>query len=265
MIQSKLTTLLASAAFALSIGVGSASALDLGHTVSGITGGVSGAVGGVAGGVSGAVGGVTGAPSGAVGGVTGEVSNTVGAVTSAPSNAVGGASGSGGGATVNIRAGSLLSANLSVLSEGGILRVNSRILKSQIKAKITALSTKDLLKVCVGIGGGGGCNTGSRSKLLGLIDTRLGVLSGKQLVSLCLNIGSSGCGIVGGGTGGGGGGPGGKGGGGKGGGGAILPAALAGMSDSEIAVRQRQCKSVLAQPVFYERNLVQLCELLRKL
>lgn len=136
-----------------------------------------------------------------------------------------------------------------MLGSGGVItsKTTSRQLLGLIRAKAGVMTKKDLVKVCVGVGGGSGCNGGaSKPKLLG------------QLLGLCLTIGSSGCGarVVGGG-----GGPGTGG----GNGGTPIHPILASMSDAQIAERQRQCRTVLRQPNAYESDLVKLCRLLKSL
>jgi hypothetical protein len=57
------------------------------------------------------------------------------------------------------------------------------------------LSKKQLVKLCIGIGGGSGCGSGhSRHQVLNLIDARLTLLSDKRLLGLCVSIGGTSCG-----------------------------------------------------------------------
>jgi hypothetical protein len=256
----KLITLPASTALLLVIGTAPGSAIDLGETLGGVTDTVTNTV-------SSTVSAVTNTGENGTTVNAGVASVTVGDGTSGglnvnvDSNLLGGTNanvnllGSNGVATASVESGSLLNADLSALSSNGVVKANSTLLNNSIRAELDVLTTEDLIRVCIGIGGGEGCNIGDRTKLLGLIDTRLGLLDPRQLLSLCLNIGSSGCGIVdqGGGNGGGG-----YGGGGNGGGGGVPPV-LAGMSSAEIAVRQRKCLVVFKRPFEYEADLVDLC------
>jgi hypothetical protein len=122
-----------------------------------------------------------------------------------------------------------------------------------INAKINVLSEKQLVRVCLDVGGGDACNTGSRSELLKLIQARLDVLGPSSLANLCLSVGGTGCG------GGSGGGGDGGGGGGAGGGG------LSDLSDREVMALQNRCEDIVDQPRRYDRRLIRLCELIEEL
>jgi hypothetical protein len=216
------------------------SALDLGDTVGGITGSGSGGTTVDAGVASVTVG------EGSNGGVNVDVNSDLNGGTTANVNLLGNKN----AATANIQSGDLLNSNLSALGHNGVIRANAKALNDSVKAKIRVLTKEDLLKICLTVGGGPACGNGEdRDNLLGVIDARLALLEPRQLISLCLNIGASGCGIV-------------DQGGGNGGG---VPPVISAMSDSEIAVRQRQCEVVLKRPLEYEADLVGLCELLRDL
>lgn len=139
------------------------------------------------------------------------------------------------------------------------------------------LSKKDLVKLCLNVGGGSGCGSGDRNMLLGLIDLRLGLLSKTTLASLCLSIGS-GCG---GGPGGGGPGGGGKptdhdgggpakldhdggGPGGVGPGGGNVGATLASLSDEDQLALKIKCRDVLRRPASYSASVAAICRLIRR-
>jgi hypothetical protein len=255
-----LTILQLSTAFVLLASVSPSSAIDLGETVGGVTNTVSGVTNSLTGGSG-------GTQSGGGGGTTVGVDSNLLGGTTANVNLLG----DNGVASAKIQSGNLLHANLSALGSGGVVKANAQALNNSVKARLDVLTNEDLLKICLTIGKGSACGNGSnRAQLLSVIDTNLALLQPYQLLSLCLNIGASGCGIVGpgnggggGGNGGGGNGGGGNGGGGNGGGG--LPPVLASMSASELAVRQRQCETVLKRPFEYEPDLIDLCRLLRDL
>ncbi|WP_073057753.1 hypothetical protein [Kaistia soli] len=65
-----------------------------------------------------------------------------------------------------------------------------------IDARLDVLSRRELVRLCVDVGGGSGCG-GSRQRLSELVDARVKLLSKQQLATVCVNIGAS-CGSVGG-------------------------------------------------------------------
>jgi hypothetical protein len=138
-------------------------------------GNLNGAVAGAVGGVAGAVGSVGHAAGETVGGVTGAVSAS--AKTS-------------GGLIGDTKA------TVDALNPKGVLQAKARsVLLGGIKAKALVLSKKNLVKLCLGVGGGSGCGDGfSRNRLLGLIDYRLTLLSKKKLLGVCVSVGATGCG-----------------------------------------------------------------------
>ena len=112
-------------------------------------------------------------------------------MTGAVANALGGAGGIGDS---GIGGHGLLTVNAGLLSPKWLASVSARSdLLNGINAKLVVLSKKDLVKLCLNVGGGSGCGSGDRNMLLGLIDLRLGLLSKTTLARLCLSIGS-GCG-----------------------------------------------------------------------
>lgn len=159
-------SLLCTSALVLALGSASmsTSAENLGGAVSGAVGGVAGAVGSVGNTAGETVGGVTGAVSASAktsGGLLGDTKATVNA-----------------------------------LNPKGVLQARAKSdLIGGIKAKALVLSKKNLVKLCLGVGGGSGCGDGfSRNRLLGLIDYRLTVLSKKKLLGVCVSVGATGCG-----------------------------------------------------------------------
>ena len=111
------------------------------------------------------------------------------------------------------------------------------------------LNEDDLLKVCVNVGGGTGCGSGTQNQLLGLINTRLALLPNASLLSLCLDLGSGGCGTeaIGGGGGAGGGNPG---------------ATIASLSDADQAALKIKCRDVMRRPSNYTASIIEVCRLL---
>jgi hypothetical protein len=158
----------------------------VGMTIPSQAGSPGGVVGGAVGSVSGAV--------GAVGGTGGTLSGT-GGVVSGTGGLVGGAVSSISG-TVDGIDGTTTTATVGALTNKGVLDASVRSdLIGGIKAKLNVLSKKQLVKLCIGIGGGSGCGSGhSRHQLLGLIDARLTLLSNKRLLGLCVSVGGTGCG-----------------------------------------------------------------------
>jgi hypothetical protein len=254
-------TLQASAALVILLGVTPSSAIDLGETVQGATNTVSGAVSGATNGGGGSGNGTTvdtGVASATVGGgsdggLNVNVSSGPNDGTEADVNLLGDDS----VVSASVSSGDLLNADLTALSSNGVVKANANALNRSVKARLAVLTKRDLLKICLTIGGGPACGSGDRAQLLHVIETRLALLQPRQLLSLCLNIGTSGCGIVGPGNGGGGNA--------GGGGGGTVPPALASMSGAELAERRQQCEMVLKRPFRYEPDLVELCELLRDL
>jgi hypothetical protein len=243
------TFLLISAATVVLGGLcGSASAGGLLGQVTG--GGAGGAVSHVTGAITNALGGVTGAGGGAGGviQVTGAVANALGGAGSISDNGIGGHG--------------LLTVNAGLLSPKWLASVTARSnLLNGINAKLVVLSKKDLVKLCLNIGGGSGCGSGHRNTLLGLIDLRLGILSKTSLASLCLSIGG-GCG---GGPGGGGpkpidhdgGGPGVS-----GSGGGNVGATLASLADEDQLALRIKCRDVLRKPASYNTSVAAICRLI---
>jgi hypothetical protein len=133
---------------------------------------------------------------GVVGGAVGTVSGT-GGVVSGTGGVVGGAVSSIGGTVDGIDGTtSGTTATVGALTNKGVLDATVRSnLIGGIKARLSVLSKKQLVKLCIGIGGGTGCGSGhSRHQLLGLIDARLSLLSDKKLLGLCVSVGGTGCG-----------------------------------------------------------------------
>src|SRR5438552_13413217 len=133
---------------------------------------------------------------GVVGGAVGTVSGT-GGVVSGTGGVVGGAVSSIGGTVDGIDGTtSGTTATVGALTNKGVLDATVRSdLIGGIKARLNVLSKKQLVKLCIGIGGGTGCGSGhSRQQLLGLIDARLTLLSDKRLLGLCVSVGGTGCG-----------------------------------------------------------------------
>ena len=138
---------------------------------------------------AGSLGGVVGGTVGTVSGTAGTVSGTggvVGGAVSSISGTVDSIDGTTGGTTATVGA----------LTNKGVLDASVRSdLIGGIQAKLNVLSKKQLVKLCIGIGGGTGCGSGhSRQQLLDLIDARLTLLSDKRLLGLCVSVGGTGCG-----------------------------------------------------------------------
>ena len=184
-------SLLLSVASGIALGLASIPAMAIDLNVGGTVNAVTDAVGSITGG---------GSPSGNGGSTVGGV---VGAVTGGVNSPAGSASNGNGGV--------LTIPNLKVLTPNEVATATARsTLLDGIYAKLDVINKDDLVKVCLDVGGGTGCGSGTQNQLLGLVNTRLGLLSNTGLLNLCLDIGSSGCGASGsGGSGGGGGGGGG--------------------------------------------------------
>ena len=211
---------------------------------------------------------------GVVGGAVGTVSGT-GGVVSGTGGVVGGSVSSIGG-TVDGIDGTTATATVGALTNKGVLDATVRSdLIGGIEAKLNVLSKKQLVKLCIGIGGGSGCGSGhSRHQLLGLIDYKLTLLSKKQLLGLCVSVGGTGCGSKladtgGGGGGSGGGGSGGGGGnggnGGNGGAGHGMVQEIAGLTSGERRELTRKCPSVLYNPAAYSGDAVRVCRVIAQL
>jgi len=181
------------AAFLLGTMLMPAYAGGLGGVVSGVTGAVGGTVSGLTGAVGNTVGGGLGntvsntgsalggtvsslgnSVGGTVNGVTGAVGSTVGGVTS-------GLTGSGGGTAPTGR--SLQNTPKSTLLSG-------------IDARVDVLSKRELVRLCLGVGGAASCG-GQREDVIKLVDARLKLLSKDELANVCVNVGAD-CGGKGG-------------------------------------------------------------------
>lgn len=203
----------------------------------------------------------------------GGVGNTLGKVTDSVGNTVNGVTGKSTKATVS-------------LSGNGELSVHARSqMMAGIEAQAQAFSPKRLARLCLGVGGGDGCGSGNRSRILGIIDSRLDVLSDKRIAGLCLSTGANGCGS------------GASSGAGRLGAIAAVPenaiaavipnanaavpenpnaappangtdrsrrlSAIAGnLSNREAIVYKKRCSSVLRNPQAYENDIVQICKLI---
>jgi hypothetical protein len=160
--------------------------------------------------------------------------------------------GNGSLADVDVKGPADTNVKATILGPSGVAKatVTSDLLDG-INAKINLLSDEELLKVCLDIGGGDACRSGTRSELLNLIQARLDVLGPTSLANLCVSVGGTGCG--------GGSGGGGSGGGGGGGGG------LSDLSDSEVTALQNRCDDILDNPRRYDRQLIRLCRLIEEM
>jgi hypothetical protein len=222
-----------------------------------LLGGAGHAVGGLGEAVGGALGG--GGSTGGSGGIGGKVGGTVSASIGGVSGTVGGVTGHG------LSPGSLSTkATVKLLGPKGLASatVRSRLLNG-IHARVYVLSHRNLVKVCLGVGGGSGCGSGHRSQLLHLIDTRLAVLSNDRLLGLCLSVGGTGCGRLASGGGGGDNGGSGNGGGNNGDNGGRDDTILASLSSGDKRLLALNCRSVLEQPARFDRDMVAVCRLLK--
>lgn len=222
---------------------------------------------------------------------------SAGDLVSGVSNTLGGGGGGGGGglasAHVNANVGGLnakadakVGSSTSVTASVGTTRT-SKVVDADVKANLgtakgglsakaradiahtiqvraSVLSNKRLLALCINVGATG-CGHASRSHQLALIKAKVNGLSGQRLVTACVAIGggcgarlASGGGNGGGGNGGGnGGGSGGNGGGsGNGHGSGPLLASAGNDKDRDVILT---CRTVLSNPVRYERGMVKLC------
>ena len=219
-------SLLLSVASGIVLGLASIPAMAIDLNVGGTVNAVTDAVGSITGG---------GSPSGNGGSTVGGV---VGAVTGGVNSPAGSASNGNGGV--------LTIPNLKVLTPNEVATATARsTLLDGIYAKLDVINKDDLVKVCLDVGGGTGCGSGTQNQLLGLVNTRLGLLSNTGLLNLCLDIGSSGCGSSG---------SGGSGGGGGGGGGDIGNT-VASLSDVDQAALRIKCRDVVRQPTHYSANI----------
>ena len=235
-----------------------------------LLGGLGGKVGGAVGGLGRAVGGALdgGGSTGGTGGVGG-LGGRGGKVGGAVSASVGGVSGRVNGAIGHSLSLGTLStrARVKLLGPKGLATatVRSRLLGG-IHTKVYVLSHRNLVKVCLGVGGGSGCGSGHRSQLLNLIDTRLAVLSNDRLLGLCLSVGGAGCGRLASGGGGGGGG-GGNGGGGNGSGNhgdnGRDDIIFASLSSGDKRLLALNCRNVLERPAKFDRDMAAVCRLLK--
>jgi hypothetical protein len=141
---------------------------------------------------------------------------------------------------------------VNVLGSTGVVdaKVRTRLLTS-INAKLYVLSHRNLLKLCLNIGGGDACKGGSKSELIGLIQARLEALSPNTLASVCVSVGGTGCGGAGNRS--------------SGGPGNVGGIDLSDLSDSEIEELQTRCVDVVRKPNRYDAQLLKLCRILAKL
>ena len=164
-----------------------------------------------------------------------DLSNTLGGVTNTVGSVVGGVTNTTGD-TVN----TVVNGNISHVKPSSVLSVEARsTLLGGIKAKTRVLSPKQLLKLCLTVGGGNqGCQGSNRPAVLGIIDTRLAILKPNQLLNVCVSVGAS-CGN-----------------------GYIkkpIPQ-IANLSDRNRMDEITTCKSVLHYPQNYESALVRMCK-----
>jgi len=161
--------------------------------------GLGGAVRGVTGAVGGTVSHVTGAVGGAVGGGLGNtVSNTGSALGSTVSNtgsALGGTVNSvtsGVGNTVSSLGGSASQPGRTTPTSSPATRRNTprSTLLANIDARVGVLSKRELVRLCLGVGGAARCG-GDREQVERLVDARLKLLSRDELAQVCVQVGSS--------------------------------------------------------------------------
>jgi hypothetical protein len=200
------------------------------------------------------------------GGSTSKTGGLGGKVGGAVSGSVGGVSGTVGGVASHALSGSpSTKATVKLLGPRGLASttVRSRLLNG-IHAKVYVLSHKNLVKLCLGVGGGSGCGSGHRNQLLNLIDSRLAVLSNDRLLGLCLSVGGTGCGrMASSGGGGGGNGGGGNGGGNNGDNAGGDDTILASLSSGDKRLLAHNCRNVLQRPARFDRDMVAVCRLLK--
>ncbi len=91
----------------------------------------------------------------------------------------------------NSLGGSLATATVTV---GSISPSQQRLLANAVHVRLSALSARKLLKLCVSVGGNA-CGKMSRQEQVKLIDARVKLLSGKTLLGLCVSVGGS-CGTI---------------------------------------------------------------------
>jgi hypothetical protein len=158
----------------------------LGSVVSGVTGAAGGTVSGLTGAVGGAVGGGLGNTvsntGNSLGGTVSSLGNTVGGtvngVTGAVGNTVGGVTGNSASGTGTAPSGrSLQKTPKSTLLAG-------------IDARVDVLSKRELVRLCLGVGGAASCG-GQREDVIKLVDARLKLLSKDELANVCVNVGAS--------------------------------------------------------------------------
>ncbi|ODT09091.1 MAG: hypothetical protein ABS35_43615 [Kaistia sp. SCN 65-12] len=150
----------------------------LGGVVSGVTGAVGSTLTGLTGAVGNAVGGGLGNTVSSTGSALG---GTVGSLGNSVSNTVSAVTGSGGGTAPSGR--SLQDTPKSALLSG-------------IDARIDVLSKRELVRLCLGVGGAASCG-GQREDVIRLVDARLRLLSKEELANVCVNVGAD-CGGKGG-------------------------------------------------------------------
>lgn len=183
---------------------------------------------------------LSGTLSGTVGSVIGGVTNTAGVAEGTNVNTVNGSAGA---------VASTLEATVGVLTPKSMLSADAKsTLLGGIMAKGRILSSKQLAKLCLTVGGGKqGCGSGDRPSILGLIDARLTLLKPNQLLGVCLTVGAS-CGNrringIG-----------------DGGGASDGGTQLVNISDNGSMAERKSCRSILLNPQIYDFALVRMCK-----